>query len=141
MITVQKDVLSGTPDEIAIKLEQISKRISRQEYFAGTQLRALAEVLSHNTDLIVSVITYENEAQELEVRLASSPDSDPIMIDRNSAGDRGQVTLNEWMQIETEPGIETTAEFVIALLGLRADLAQRTPASDSTAPRRGHSPK
>src|SRR5579862_9186137 len=100
MMNVRKDVLSGTPDEIASKLEEISRGISPHEYLAGTQLRALAEVLCHNTDLIVSVITYENEAQELEVRLASSPGSDPIMIDRNSTGERGQVTLNEWMAID-----------------------------------------
>ena len=34
-MTVRKDVLSGTPDEIAGKLEQISKGISRHEYLAG----------------------------------------------------------------------------------------------------------
>ena len=87
----------------------------------GIRLRALAELLSHNTDLLVSVITYENEAQELEVRLANSLGRDPIMIDRNSTGDRGQVTLNEWMKIGTEGDIENTAELITALLHVCAD--------------------
>lgn len=140
MMTVRKDVLTGTPDEIARKLEQISKGISRHEYLAGTRLRALAEVLSHNTDLLVSVVTYENEAQELEVRLAASPGGDPIMIDRSSTGDHGQVSLNEWMKIGTEPDIENTAEFITALLSICADLAQGTPAPDDAEPRERYSP-
>lgn len=35
MITMRKDILNGTPDEIASKLKQISKGISRHEYLAG----------------------------------------------------------------------------------------------------------
>lgn len=140
MMSMRKDVLSGTPDEIAGMLEQVSKGISRHEYLAGIRLRALAEVLSRNDDLLVSVVTYENEAQELEVRLASSPSGDPVVIGRNGAGDRSQITFDEWMKIGTEPEIENTAEFIMALLGICADLAQRTPVSDRTPPERRHHP-
>jgi hypothetical protein len=40
----------------------------------------------------VSVITYENESQELEVVLSGDPCCDAIMIDRNAAGDLCQMT-------------------------------------------------
>lgn len=121
MRTARKDPLSGTPEEVDAKLEQLSKGTTHHEYLAGTQLRMLAALLAQNTDLLVSVVTYDNESQELEVKLAGSPGCDPIMIDRNSAGTECQVTLDQWLKISTEPDIENTAELITTLLHICAD--------------------
>ena len=61
------------------------------EYMAGTRLRLLAAELAKNTGFRVSVLTYCNESQELEVSIVSNPSCNPIMIDRNNVGDRCQI--------------------------------------------------
>lgn len=121
MMTARKDVLSGTPQEVADMLEQISKGITNHEYLAGTQLRVLAATLARNPDLLVSVVTYGNESQELEVALAASLGYDPLIIDRNSAGTGCQVMLNQWLKIGTGPEVENTARLVTAVLQIWAD--------------------
>ena len=121
MMTARKDVLSGTPEEVAGVLERISKGMTNHEYLAGTQLRMLAATLARNPGLIVSVVTYGNESQEIEVALAGSLGCDPIIIDRNSAGTGCQVALNKWLMIGTEPEIENTAGLVTKLLHFWAD--------------------
>jgi Bacterial regulatory proteins, gntR family len=131
---VRRDLLKGTPEEVDEKLEQLSKGITSHEYVAGTQLRMLAALLARNTDLHVSVVTYDNESQELEVRLAGSPGCDPIMIDRNSAGTECQVTLDQWLNIGTEPDIENIAGLVTALLHVCADPRWYTRASGEFHP-------
>ena len=121
MMTARKDLLSGTPEEIADKLEQLSKGITLHEYLAGTQLRSLAATLAQNPELLVSVVTYDNESQEVEVRLASAPKLDPIMIDRNNGGDNCQITLDQWIGINAEPDVENAAKLIAKLLRLCAD--------------------
>jgi hypothetical protein len=121
MMTARRDVLSGTPEEIASMLEQLSRGMANHEYLAGTQLRTLAVTLARNPDLLVWVVTYGNESQELEVALTGFSGRDPIIIDRNSAGTGCQVALNKWLTIGTEPEIENTADLVTALLHVWAD--------------------
>ncbi len=81
----------------------------------------LAATLARNPGLIVSVLTYGNESQEIEVALAGSLGCDPIIIDRNSAGTGCQVALNKWLMIGTELEIANTAELVTTLLHVWAD--------------------
>jgi len=121
LTTARKDLLNGTPEEVAEKLESLSRGITHHEYVAGTQLRTLAALLAQNEDLLVQVVTYGNESQELEVRLARAPTQDPITIDRNSAGSRCQLTLSQWLKIATETDIENTAELIMILLHNCAD--------------------
>jgi hypothetical protein len=42
MMTARKDMLNGTPEEVAGMLEQLSRGMANREYLAGTQLRVLA---------------------------------------------------------------------------------------------------
>jgi hypothetical protein len=65
MMTARKDLLSGTPDEVTAKLEELSRGLALYEYTSGTRLRSLAVELAKIPDLQVSVISYENESQEL----------------------------------------------------------------------------
>lgn len=121
MMTARRDVLSGTPEEVADMLEQLSRGMTNHEYLAGTQLRTLAMTLARNPDLLVWVVTYGNESLELEVALVGCPGRDPIIIDRNSTGAGCQVVLSKWLTINTEPEIENTAKLVTALLHVWAD--------------------
>jgi hypothetical protein len=132
MMTARKDMLNGTPEEVAGMLEQLSRGMANHEYLAGTQLRVLAATLARNPDLLVSVVTYGNESQELEVTLAGIPDCDPVMIDRNGIGNGCQVTLNQWLKIGTEPDIENTAGLVTALLRVCTRFVTRPVSSAST---------
>lgn len=121
MMTARKDVLSGTADEIADKLEKLSRGMPLHEYMAGTQLRSLAAELAKNPDVQVSVVRYENESQELEVRLADTPGCDPVMIDRNSSGNQCQVTCDHWVNIGTGPDVERAAKLIGTLLRICVD--------------------
>lgn len=121
MRTARMDVLNGTAEEVDAKLEQLSKGMPHYEYLAGTRLRMLAALLAQNANLLVSVVTYDNESQELEVRLAGSPGRDPVMIDRNGIGTECQVTLDQWLKIGTEPEVENTAGLIAALLHVYAE--------------------
>lgn len=59
MMTVRKDLLTGTPDEVSRRVEDLSRGMSLHEYMAGTRLRALAVELARHAALTVSVVTYE----------------------------------------------------------------------------------
>jgi hypothetical protein len=118
-MTIRKELLSGTPDEVAVKLEKLSLEMPNHEYMAGTRLRSLAVELVKNLGLQVSVITYENESQELEVRLPGTLKCE-ITIDRNDTGDQCQVTCDRWLKIGTGPEIESAAELIGTLLRVSA---------------------
>jgi hypothetical protein len=120
MMTARKELLSGTPDEVAARLEKLSLEMPDYEYLAGTRLRFLAVELVKNPGLQVSVITYGQESQELEVRLSDAPECEPVTIDRNDPGDQCQVTCDRWLKIGTGPEIENAAELIGALLRISA---------------------
>jgi hypothetical protein len=92
MITVRKNRLSGTSDEVSEKVEKLSRGMALHEYMAGTRLRVLAVELAKYDGLTVSVVTYDDESQELEVVLSGDPHCDAIMIDRDRVGDHCQMT-------------------------------------------------
>ncbi len=129
MMTARKDVLSGTSDEVTARLEELSRGLAFHEYLTGTRLRSLAVELAKRPDLRVSLITYENESQELEVVLSDCPERDPVLIDRNGVGDQCQVTCDRWLRIGTEPEIESAAGLIGVLLQI---FAQPTLSEEAT---------
>ena len=102
------------------------------EYLAGTWLRELAVELAARDGLIVSAVSYDDMAgYELEATLVSAPHHDPIMIGRSRTGDHCQVTLERWLPIDGEPGIEDAVNAIRAILAAsaRPDPARTTDAT------------
>ena len=124
MKTARTDLLYGTPEEVAVVLEALSLGQDPREYTAGTQLRSLAAELAGIPGLRMSVVTCDNESQELEVRLAHFPGSFPVTVDRNGSGDKCQIACDCWQDIATVDGIVHAAELVAAILGGFAEHAQ-----------------
>jgi hypothetical protein len=116
MITVLKEPLKGTPDDIQAKLEQLAAGQDHREYLAGTRLRELALKLALHNGLDVSVAVYEGASQELEVTLRTAPCLGPILINRSDPGGDCQITLDRWLPIDTQPGIESVVNLIDAIL-------------------------
>jgi hypothetical protein len=105
MITVNKRLLSGTPDEVWATVEHLDCDQEHLEYLAGTRLRELAVKLAGSGGLTVSAVSYDDMAgYELEATLVSAPHHDPVVIGRSRTGDHCQVTLERWLPIDGEPG-------------------------------------
>jgi hypothetical protein len=82
--------------------------------------------------LIVAAVSYDDMAgYELEVTLVSAPHHDPIVIGRSRTGDHCQVTLERWLPIDGEPGIEDAVNAIRAILtaSARPDPARTTDAT------------
>ena len=89
MITVDKQLLRGTPDDVRATVEHLARGQGHREYLAGTWLRELAIKLAACDGLTVSVVRYDDMAgYELEVTLVSAPHLDPIVIGRSRTGDQ-----------------------------------------------------
>jgi hypothetical protein len=130
MITANRRLLSGTPDEVRAAVEHQRGDCDREhlKYLAGTWLRELAA----RDGLIVSAVSYDDMAgYELEVTLVSAPHHDPIVIGRSRTGERCQVTLERWLPIDGEPGIEDAVNAIRAILvaSARPDPARTTDAT------------
>ena len=133
MIRVNKQLLSGTPDDVRATLEYLARSQDHVEYLSGKWLRELAVELAACDGLAVSTVTYDDMAGfELEVALVSAPQHDPIVIGRSRPGDHCQITLERWLPISGEPGIEDAVNTIHAIL---AASARPDPAStiDTTA--------
>jgi hypothetical protein len=127
MITVNKQLLSGTPDDVRTTVEDLARGQDDPEYLAGSWLRELAVKLAACDGLTVSVISYYDTAgNELEVTLVSAPHHDPIMIGRSRTGDHCQITLERWLPIDNEEGVEKAVHIIHAVL---AASARTDPAS------------
>ena len=127
MITVNKQLLSGTPDDVRTTVEDLASDQDDPEYLAGTWLRELAVKLAACDGLTVSVVSYDDTAAyELEVTLASAPHHDPIVIGRSRTGDHCQVTLERWLPIDNEESVENAVHAIHAVL---AASARADPAS------------
>ena len=121
MITLHKQMLSGTPDDIRRKVEDLASSQEDREYLAGTWFRELAVKLAGCDGLTVSAVTSDDAAvYELEVTLASAPHHDAIVLDRSQPGDHCQLTLERWLPISDEPGIEDAVTTVHAILAASA---------------------
>ena len=122
MITVNKQLLSGTPDDVRTTVEDLARDQDDPEYLAGTWLRELAVKLTACDGLTVSVVSYDDTAgYELEVTLVSAPRHDPIVIGRSRTGDHCQITLERWLRIDGEPGAENAVNIIHAILAASAD--------------------
>lgn len=80
----------------------------------------------------MSAVSYDDMAgYELETTLVSTPRHDPIVVGRSRAGDHCQVTLERWLPIDGEPGIEDAVNAIRAILAAsaRPDLAGTTDAT------------
>jgi hypothetical protein len=126
-MTARKDLLRGSRDEVSALLEERSRGLIQHEYAAGRRLRLLAVELSQRPNLKVSLVTYENESQELEITFAGDWKCDPIMIDRDSIGENCQVTWDRWLPIRSDSDIKMAADMVANVLNTCARLG----ASDS----------
>ena len=132
MITVNKRLLSGTPDEVRATVEHLDCDQDHLEYLAGTWLRELAVELAGCGGLIVSAVSYDDmTGYELEATLVNAPHHDPIVIGRSRTCDHCRVTLERWLPIDGEPGIEDAVNAIRAILAAsaRPDLAGTTSAT------------
>ena len=121
-MTARKDLLSGSPDELSARLEELSRGLARHEYDAGIRLRLLAVELAQRPNLKVSLVTYENESQELAIVFAGDHHCDPIMIDRDSLGENCQVTWDRWLPMRNDDDIRAAADMVANVLNTCARL-------------------
>ena len=121
MITVNKQPLSGTPDEVRRKVVDLASDQDDHEYLAGTRFRELAVKLATGVGLAVSAVTYDDAAvYELEVTLASAPHHDPVVIDRSQPGGHCQMTLERWLPVSDEPDVEDAVNTIYAILAASA---------------------
>jgi hypothetical protein len=117
MITVNKQLLSGTPDDVRQQVEDLASDQNDHEYLAGTRFRELAVQLATCHGLTVSAVTSDDAAvYELEVTLASAPHHGAIVIDRSQPGDHCQMTLERWLPISDEPAVEDAVTTIYAIL-------------------------
>ena len=127
MITSHKTILSGSLDDLQRTVEKLSLDQEPHEYRAGTRLRELAVALAMQAGFSVSVISYEDGSQELEVGLTDHPSCDPIVICRDQHGDRYQLSWDLWLPVEGQPGIEAIVNLIgAALNATRPVLARST---------------
>jgi hypothetical protein len=124
MIRVNKQRLSGTPEDVRRKAEDLACDQDDHDYLDGTRFRELAVKPAARDDLTVSAVTYDDTtAYELEVTLASAPHHEAIVIDRSQPGDHCQMTLERWLPISDEPGAGNAVNTVHAILAASARCA------------------
>jgi hypothetical protein len=133
VITCHKTILSGSPDDLRRTVERLSLDQEPHEYQAGTRLRELAVTLATQAGFNVSVVSYEDGSQELEVGLADYPGCDPMVICRDQHGKRYQLSWDLWLPIEDQPGIEAVVNLIgVALNATRPALARNTDVAAKT---------
>lgn len=121
MITVNKQLLGGPPEDVRAAVEYLARDQDQLEYLAGTWLRELAVRLAACDGITVSAVSYDDTAgYELEVTLVSAPHHHPIVIGRSRTGDQCQITLERWLPIDGEPGIEGAVKTIHAILAASA---------------------
>ena len=121
MITANKRLLSRTTDEVRATVEHLDCGQEHLEYLAGAWLSELAVKLATSDGLTVSAVSYDDMAgYELEATLVNAPHHDPIVIGRSRTGDHCQVTLDRWLPIDGEPGIEDAVNTIRAILAASA---------------------
>jgi hypothetical protein len=129
MTTMNRQPLSGTPEDIRRTMEDLACEQDNHQYLAGARFRELAVQLATRDGLAVSAVTSDDGAvHELEVTLASTPHHAAIVIDRSQPGDHCQMTLERWLPISDEPDIEDAVNTIHAILAAsaRTDPARTT---------------
>jgi hypothetical protein len=105
--TLRKDTLSGaTPHQIR----------SQTTDLAPAQLRELAVTLAQDPDLTVSVITYDNGMQELEVLHTGPPRHTEHTIDHRKFTRKPDAAPPRILPIATRSALQDAAETIRALL-------------------------
>lgn len=128
-----KTILSRSPDDIRRTVDELALDQEPHEYQAGTRLRELTVSLAMQPGFSVSVISYEDGSQELEVVLTDHPGCDPIVIGQDQNGGRCQVSWDLWLPIDDQPGIETIVNLIgAALNATRPALARNTDVAAKT---------
>jgi hypothetical protein len=118
VIAIRKALLRGPLDDLQGKVEDLARDQGSQEYMTGTRLRKLAVALAMQADLRVSVVTYEDGSQELEVVLTDHPSCDAIVIGRDELGGQCQLSWEQWLSIGDQPGIDAVVSLVQAVLNV-----------------------
>ena len=133
MMRTTREVLSGAPDNVSARLEELSRDLALHEYMAGTKLRMLAVELTKRPNLKVSLVTYKDESQdtdegqELEVVFADDPHCEPVMIDRDHIGEHCQTTWDRWLRIGNDAEIEMAADMIASVLNTCARFGAKAP--------------
>ena len=133
MMKANRELLSGTPDKVSARLEELCRELDQHEYMAGTRLRMLAVELTKRPNLKVSLVTYLNESQvpeggqELEIIFADDPHCEPVMIDRDHIGGHCQITWDRWLHIRNDAEIETAADMIASILNTCARFGAKAP--------------
>jgi hypothetical protein len=106
MITIRKDILSSaTPQQIREQTTHLTPT-----------LRALAISLAQDVNLTVSVITYQNSAQELEVLHTGPPHRTEHTIDQRRFTDQPDASPVRTLSIATQSAFADAVELVRAIL-------------------------
>ena len=135
MVTMNRQLLSGTPDEVRRTMEDLARDQDDHEYLDGTRFRELAVKLAARHGLAVSAVTSDDGAvYELEVTLESAPHHEAIVIDRSQPGDHCQMTLERWLPISDEPRVEDAVNAISAILAASARTDPPRTTGTTTAP-------
>jgi hypothetical protein len=133
MMRASKELLSGTPDKVSARLEELSSDMAQHEYVAGTRLRMLAVELTKRPNIKVSLVTYQDDSrdldggQELEVVFTDDPHCEPVMIDRDHIGEHCQITWDRWLHIRNETEVEAAADMIASVLNTCARFGAKAP--------------
>jgi hypothetical protein len=133
MMRASKELLSGTPDKVSARLEELSRDMAQHEYVAGTRLRMLAVELTRRPNIKVSLVTYQDESrdldggQELEVVFTDDPHCEPVMIDRDHIGEHCQITWDRWLHIRNKTEVEAAADMIASVLNTCARFGAKAP--------------
>lgn len=107
MITIRKDILSNAAPQ------QIREQTAN---LTPAPLRDLAVSLAEDPDLTVSVITYDNGAQELEVLHTGPPHRTEDTIDQRRFTRQPDTTPSRTVAITTQSALADAIELVRAIL-------------------------
>jgi hypothetical protein len=107
MITIRKAILSGTA------LEQIRDRASS---LASVPLRDLAANLAADRELTVSVITYQDGREELEVLHTGPPHRDENTINRRRFSRQPHSTSSPTLPIASPADLQNAVNLIRAIL-------------------------
>lgn len=108
MITVNRQLLSGTPNDVRGRWKTSPAARMTTSTSPGTWFHELAVKLATRDGLVVSAVSYDDTAvQELDVTLASAPRLDAIVIDRSQLGDYCQITLALCSSSAATPALRT----------------------------------
>ena len=135
MFTMNRQLLSGTPEDVRRTMEDLARDQDDHQYLDGARFRELAVQLATRDGLAVSTVTSDDGAvYELEVTLASAPHHEAIVIDRSQPGDHCQMTLERWLPISDQPGVQDAVDAIHAILAASARTDRARPTGTTTAP-------